>query len=78
MHSITGDGMTKLVEIRCTCGKKGKMLGKVQEGAAHEHKCSRCGAMIAGIAVGTDAIKLSKCGYPFDSPMPRDLDINYK
>lgn len=32
-------GMTKLVDIRCSCGK---LLGKVQEGAAHEHKCPRC------------------------------------
>jgi len=29
----------KLVDIRCACGK---LLGKVQEGAAHEIKCPRC------------------------------------
>lgn len=29
----------ELVEVRCACGK---LLGKVQSGAAHEHKCSRC------------------------------------
>lgn len=29
----------KLIDIRCACGK---LLGKVQEGAASEHKCPRC------------------------------------
>lgn len=29
----------KLIDIRCSCGK---LLGRVQEGAAHEHKCPRC------------------------------------
>jgi len=29
----------KLIEIRCSCGK---LLGKVQDGAEHEHKCPRC------------------------------------
>lgn len=31
--------MIKLIDIRCSCGK---LLGRVQEGAAHEHKCPRC------------------------------------
>jgi phage FluMu protein Com len=29
----------KLIDIRCACGK---LLGRVQEGAAHEIKCPRC------------------------------------
>ena len=47
----TKNTMTNLVEIRCSCGRKGRLLGKVQTGAVHEHKCPRCGAMIAGIAI---------------------------
>lgn len=36
------DDALKLIDIRCACGK---LLGKVEEGAAHEHKCPRCKTM---------------------------------
>ena len=39
----TGCATLTLKEVRCSCGK---LLGKVQEGAAHEHKCPRCKSLI--------------------------------
>jgi phage FluMu protein Com len=36
------DATVKLIDIRCDCGK---LLGKVERGAAHEHKCPRCKTM---------------------------------
>lgn len=40
------EGIITLKEVRCSCGK---LLGKVQEGAAHEIKCPRCKKIIEGI-----------------------------
>ena len=42
--------MTNLVDIRCSCGK---LLGKVQVGAAHEHKCPRCKDMVMSAPLET-------------------------
>ncbi len=49
----------ELKEVRCSCGK---LLGKVQEGAAHEIKCSRCKRIIeqAGFTK-LDVIAINQC-----------------
>lgn len=38
----------KLVDIRCACGK---LLGKVEEGAAYSLKCQRCKKVQHGTTV---------------------------
>lgn len=43
--------MIELKEIRCTCGK---LLGKVQEGAAHEIKCPRCKELTRVVHIETE------------------------
>lgn len=46
-----GSEEPKLIDIRCSCGK---LLGRVQEGAAHEHKCPRCKQLMTAVPLKTE------------------------